>query len=265
MITLIQQGILLIGTLSGAITDIKTGYIYDWITYPMIIIGLILSIMQGQMTNLLIAGIIFVILLIGYKFGKIGGGDVKLFTAISLLNPFNNIEFIITLIFTASLLSMTFYSTNYIIKYLKKGIELKKEKEGIKKAIFFSLILVGYLAILLNFGMIKIEIAIILGIPFLLGLIFIALQNGIKENFFEKKIKLKDAEEDEILSKNNPQKILDIVNGKELIEEKEIALLKKHNIKEIIVLRNLPKFGPFIFLGTIIALNYPTLIITLLF
>lgn len=74
MITLIQQGILLIGTLIGAITDTKTGYIYDWITYPMIIIGLILSITQGQLTNIIIAGTLFIILLIGYKLGKIGEG-----------------------------------------------------------------------------------------------------------------------------------------------------------------------------------------------
>jgi Flp pilus assembly protein protease CpaA len=264
MITIIQQGILLIGTLVGAVTDIKTGYIYDWITYPMIILGLILSIMQGQLTNIVLAGILFLILLIGYKLGKIGGGDVKLFSGICLLNPYNNIEFIVTLIFCASLLSMTFYSTNYTLKYFKSGIDLKKEKEGIKKAIFFSIILIGYLAILLNFKMIKIEIAIILGIPFLLGLIFIALQNGIKEKFFEKKIKLKDAEEDEILSKNNPEQIFKLIKGKELIEEKEIELLKKHKIREIIVLRNLPKFGPFIFLGTLIALYYPNLITIIL-
>ena len=261
MITLIQQGILLIGTLIGAITDTKTGYIYDWITYPMIIIGLILSITQGQLTNIIIAGTLFIILLIGYKLGK--SGRDKLFTAISLLNPYNNPEFIITTIFTASILSMTFYSTYYIIKYLKKG-KIKKEKNEIKKAIIYSTIIIGYFAILLNLKMIKIETTIILGIPITLGIIFIAFQNGIKENFFEKKIKLKNAEEDEILSKNNPQKILNLVNGKELVEEKELTILKKHKIKEIIVLRNLPKFGPFIFLGTIIALTHPTLITTLL-
>lgn len=260
MITLIQQGILIIGTLTGAITDIKTGYIYDWITYPMIILGLILSIMQGQLTNILLAGIIFVILLIGYKFGKIGGGDVKIFTAISLLNPYNNIEFIITIIFSASLLSMTFYSTKYTIKYAKLGINLEKEKEGIKKAIIIGLIILIYLIGMIKLNLIELYSAILLGTPFLFGLTFLALQNGIKNNFFEKKIKLKEADEDEILSKNNSQKILKLIQGKELIEKKEIELLKKNKIREIIVLRNLPKFGPFIFIGTIIAINYPNLI-----
>ncbi len=265
MLQLIQQVILTIGTLISAITDTKTGYIYDWITYPMILLGLILSIMQGQLINLASAGAIFLVLLVGYKLGKIGGGDVKLFTGICLLNPYNNIEFIITIIFCASLLSMVFYSTYYTIKYVKIGINWKAEKSGIKKAILFGVLLTVYLLILLKFEMIEIQIAILLGIPFFFGLIFIALQNGIKENFFEKKIKLNQAEEDEILSKNNSEKILKIVNGKELIEEKEINLLKKNKIKEIIVLRNLPKFGPFIFLGTLIATQYPTLITLLLF
>ena len=62
MITLVQQAALFIGTLVGGATDAKTGYIYDWITYPMIILGIILSLIQLQFFNIASGAIIFVLL-----------------------------------------------------------------------------------------------------------------------------------------------------------------------------------------------------------
>ena len=51
MLQLIQEAALLIGTAAGAVTDAKTGYIYDWITYPMLAAGVILSVTQQQWKN----------------------------------------------------------------------------------------------------------------------------------------------------------------------------------------------------------------------
>jgi len=265
MITLIQQVTLILGTLIGAITDTKTGYIYDWLTYPMILIGIITSISLQQINNLIIAGTIFVALFIIYKLGKIGGGDVKLFTAITLLNPYNDLNFIITTIFISALLSMIFYSTYYIIKYVRNGINFEKNKESIIKAIILGIILLAYMIVAVLNNLFTLQKAIILAIPFALGIIFLAFQNEIKENFFEKKIKLSEVEEDEILSNNNSEKILTLLNNKQLLEEKEFQLLKKHKIKEIKVMRNLPKFAPFIFLGTLTATYIPEIITIILF
>lgn len=265
MLQLIQQTILLLGTLTGAITDTKTGYIYDWITYPMILIGIILSISQGQINNLIYAGIIFIVFFLAYKFGKLGGGDVKIFAGICLLNPYNNINFLTTTIFSAAILSMIFYSSYYTLKYAKKGINLSKNKEGIIKGAIFEIILLTYLGIMVYYQGINLEVGILLGIIFTLGIIFVALQKEIKKEFFDKKVKLKEIEEDEIISQNNNQTILKLLKGKDLIEEKEKELLRKNKITEIIVLRNLPKFGPFILLGVVIGIMYPNLIINLLF
>ncbi|MEM4327316.1 MAG: hypothetical protein QXZ13_04085 [Candidatus Diapherotrites archaeon] len=44
---------------------------------------------------------------------------------------------------------------------------------------------------------------------------------------------------------------------KEVMQPKEIKELEKIGIKKILVYRDLPKFGPFIFIGTIIALTMP--------
>ncbi|MDD3083537.1 MAG: A24 family peptidase [Candidatus ainarchaeum sp.] len=259
MISTIQQIILFLGTLVGGITDTKTGYIYDWITIPMIILGLILNILQIQLFNLVSGGIIFLTLLIGYKLGKIGGGDVKIFTSIALLNPFNKIDFLITLFFFATISSMVFYSIYYLIKYYKKGIIFEREKKGIYNAIILGTILFFYLIIMNNLRMAQLHTILILSIPIITGLIYFALQKGIKEEFFEKKILIKNLEEDEIVGEKNNKIIKKLLNGKVLLGKKEIAYLKKQKIKSIFVLRNLPKFGPFIFIGTIIAIIWPEL------
>ncbi len=258
MLQLIQQIILLLGCTTGAITDAKTGYIYDYITIPMIVCGIILSILQMQWTNLIFGTIIFVLLYITYKLGKIGGGDVKLFAAIALLNPYNDYYFLVTTLFFAAMSAMVFYAIYYFIKYLRIGINLKDNKKGIIKATIFGIIIVAYFGIMVSKGYIALSTAELIIIPIFFGLIFIALQEGIKKNFFEKKILLKDLEDDEVIAEGrNNDKIIELLKGKQLLGEKEIALLKKYKISSIYVLRGLPPFGPFILLGILAALTQP--------
>jgi Flp pilus assembly protein protease CpaA len=263
MLVIIQQIAVLLGTLIGGVTDAKTGYIFDWITYPMIILGVLLSLIQLQWFNLVSGVAIFLILFLFYKFGKLGGGDVKIFTGIAFLNPFNEINFVITLIFFAAIFSMLFYSIFYTIKYIRITKSFENEKKNISKSILLVLIIVIYFATLLMLNLVRIDFVIILGLPLLGGAIYIGLQDGIKKNFFDKKVSLGKLEEDEIPSENNSQKILKLLSGKKLVGKKEIQILKKNKIKELIVLRNLPKFGPFIFLGTIIAIINPAFFVSL--
>jgi Flp pilus assembly protein protease CpaA len=264
MIIIIQEIILILGALLSAYIDAKTGYIYDWITYPMIALGIILAVISSSYFNLASAAVIFIVLLIAYKFGKIGGGDVKLFTAIALLNPFNEIYFLTTLFFIATLSAMVFYSIYYFIKYAKIGINWEREKNNTYNAIFMGLAILAYFFILVQYEVVNILFLFFVGLPLLIGLVFVALQKGIKLEFFEEKIKTKDLEDDEILGENNSEKIKKMFKGKVLIGEKEIKLLNKNKIKSIFVLRNLPKFGPFIFVGTIFAIYLPNFLIILL-
>jgi len=257
MINLIQQVALFLGTLVGGATDAKTGYIYDWVTYPMVIIGVLLSAIQLQYFNLASGVAIFVILFVVYKLGKIGGGDVKIFTGIALLNPYNELNFLITLVFFAAISSMVFYSIFYSIKYIRIGFVKKDNEKGIRSALFLGAVLIAYFVIMLQTGLIGLEFIILVGFPFIFGLLFIALQDGIKKEFFEKNVSLGKMEEDEVISENNTRQILKILNGKKLLGDKEINLLKKNGIKSLIVLRDLPKFGPFIFVGTVFALLSP--------
>ncbi len=258
---MIQQGVLLIGTLAGAVTDAKTGYIYDWITYPMILLGLLLSIAQGQWVNIGLAGILFITSYLAYRFGKIGGGDVKIFAGIALLNPYNDINFLMTIAIMSASGAMMFYSTYYIIKYVRKGIKIEDNKKGIMHSAIIFVSLVAYLVILGDIGLLNSGMMMFVGIPFCFGLVFMAFQKGIRKNFFEESITLKQWEEDEVIAEEaNTKKVLRLLRGKTLITKKEILLLKKEGVLRIVVLRNLPKFGPFIFIGTLIAVLWPNFI-----
>lgn len=262
LITLLSQAGLLIATGVGAITDAKTGYIYDWITYPAIALGLVLSvatcILSGVSTNLIIGGILFVSLYAMYYFGKIGGGDVKLFVAIALLNPTQNAQFLFTILLFATASAITFYSVYYTIKYFRKGINVVNEREGIIKAI-----LIGAAVTLLYFfgglsTMLLNPIATLFGIPLVTGLIYVALEKGIKEQFFYVTIKTKTITEDEIIVPERlSNKAALLLRGTHLVGEKEAALLTKNKITTITVLRNLPVFGPFIFVGVVLTLLNP--------
>jgi len=264
MLQLIQQIILLLGVTTGAITDAKTGYIYDWITMPMIICGIILSILQMQWINLIAGAVVFVLLYATYKLGKLGGGDVKLFAAIALLNPYNDYFFLVTVLFFAAMGAMVFYSIYYFIKYARIGINLKENKKGIQKALLFAIIIFVYFGTMVWKNFITLNVAELIIIPIIFGLIFVALQEGIKKNFFEKKIVLKDLEEDEVVAQGrNTSKILLLLKGKQLLGEKEIQLLKKHKITSVYVLRGLPPFGPFILFGIIMALTQVDFLSTL--
>jgi Flp pilus assembly protein protease CpaA len=258
MLQIIQQVVLLIGTATGAATDAKTGYIYDWITYPMIIIGLILSIIQQQWVNVGIGAAIFAIMYIAYRFGKIGGGDVKIFTAVALLNPINQPVFLFTVLFFSAVSAMIFYAVFYTLKYRRIGIKFKDNQKGITKAVIFGAIIIFYFAMLAQMKLIGIPSMVIMLTPLLFGLLFIALQEGIKKNFFEAKIAISKLEEDEVIAEGrNPKNVEKMLKGNQLIGEKEKALLKKAGIKSLYVLRKLPPFGPFILVGVIAAIIQP--------
>ncbi|MEI7960887.1 MAG: A24 family peptidase [archaeon] len=258
MLQLIQQAILLIGTATGAVTDAKTGYIYDWITYPMIALGAILAITQQQWINLELGVVVFGLLYLAYKFGKLGGGDVKLFTAIALLNPTNNPMYFFTIMFFAAISATIFYSVYYTSKYLRSGGEIKENKNGIIKAIVLGAVIVIYFTLLSTYQMISVESAILLATPLMFGIMFIAFQEGIRKKFFEAKITIGKLEEDEVIAEGrNNNKIMKIMGNKQLIGEKEKTLLKKAGVKAIYVLRKLPPFAPFILVGVIGAIAYP--------
>lgn len=274
----LREAIILIGSFLAAYTDYKTGLIFDKITYPMIGIGIFLNLFElGKEVSsdkfLELFGVGIAVFVLGYGMywlGKIGGGDVKLFTAIGLLLPFEtgifplNI-FVLNALIWAGISSLIFYGVYYILKYARKGIELKENKEGMKKAAGLGILIVFYFFLVYSAGLEK--LIFVLLIPLSIALIFIALEKGIKKEFFLKKISLKEIEEDEVIAVEFTEKeVLEKLKLglKGVIGEKEKIELEKQGVKELFVFRGLPKFGPFIFVGVLINLIFPQILIALL-
>jgi len=76
----------------AAVTDLRWGRVYNWLVYPAIAVGLLLPAISGDLPGLkdhaLAAGLAFVVLLVCYAVGGLGGGDVKLLTAVGALGGY---------------------------------------------------------------------------------------------------------------------------------------------------------------------------------
>jgi len=260
-ILFLKQVIALIGTALASYTDIKTGLIYDEITYPMIAFGLLFNLVEFNLNAFLLAAVVFVIGYLLYFGGKIGGGDVKLFLGLALLVPFVGGQiFILNVIVISGIVSILFLSVYYLIKYAKAGISIEDNKQGIVKAIILLFVFFVYFYFGLSNNLFSINFIIFIGIPIFFALTFVAFEHGIKKNFFLKKIELKNLEEDDLIAtefldeeirKNLSLKFKGIIDKN--VERKLIQL----KVKNILVYRGLPKFAPFVLIGVIISVFFP--------
>lgn len=263
-ILLLREMIAIIGTTIAAYTDFKTGLIFDEITYPMILFGIIFNILEFDLNVFIISAIVFTAGYILYFTGKIGGGDVKLFAGLALLVPFvNGTVFILSVLAVSGFASVLFLSVYYLAKYAKKGIKLSENTQSIKKGVLFFFVLLVYFYFGLSSGLFSVTFTLFAGVPALFALVFVSLEQGIKKNFFLKKVLLKDLEEDdliaaEFLDKKTREKVS--VGFKGIIDkalEKKLAALK---ITEVPVYRNLPKFAPFVLAGVIVSILFPDIL-----
>ena len=263
LILLARIAVLLAGSAVAAYTDAKTGLIPDKITYAMIAAGIALNLIEFDVGLFLVPVIVFAFGFALYWAGKIGGGDVKLFTGIAMLLPFLNEKvFIAHVLLAAAVLSIVFYSVYFVTKYARKGISLEENRQGIVKAVVLGAMIAAYIYYMHSAGFLALEAAIIFFATSLFALVFIAFEAGIKKNFFLKEIALGELEEDEVvagdfLNQEIKEKLR--LKGKGVLGEREIEKLRQAGVKRIAVYRNMPPFAPFILLGCIIVLAWPEL------
>jgi prepilin peptidase CpaA len=76
---------------AAAVFDLRRGMVYNWLTYPAIVAGLVLGAVEGAaagdtldgLTNHVLGlGFGFGVLFVAYLLGGMGGGDVKLMGAV---------------------------------------------------------------------------------------------------------------------------------------------------------------------------------------
>jgi len=255
--------ILAIGSGAAAIQDAKTTLISDKITYAMIALGIIINLVELNWQGLVLGAIVFALGYLVYYLGKIGGGDVKLFTGIVFLMPFFNGKiFVISILVFSALLALVFYSAYFVSKYARKGINWKENSQNIKMSIVLGIVFFGLLAILFAGGFEFTALLFLIIPPITLGLLFMAFETGIRKNFFLRKIAIEKLEEDEVIAMEfldeKTKKILGL-NAKRIMGEKEKEKLKKSGIKEVLVYRGMPPFAPFIFAAIILVLARPEL------
>jgi len=90
----ISVGVLVVLLVAAAVCDLKCGKVFNWLTYPAIVVGLALAALRGAvagdawdgLTDGLIGfGFGFGVLMVAYLVGGMGGGDVKLMGAVGAL------------------------------------------------------------------------------------------------------------------------------------------------------------------------------------
>ena len=82
-----------------------------------------------------------------YYTGKIGGGDLKLFTGIALLVPYlpqSPYPFVLLAMFVAAIAAIIALTAYYVPKYAMKGIDVKLNQKGIVSDAVLAIVLFGY-------------------------------------------------------------------------------------------------------------------------
>lgn len=253
-----KEIIVIVAAALAAYTDWKTGFIYDRITYTLIAMGVIISAVELNFESFMIAAVVFVFGYLLYYTGKIGGGDVKLFVGISLVMPMvEGMPFIINALVYATMFAVVALSAYYVPKYIRRGIRWKEDFPKIILSIFVGVAFSFYVFFITQTGLLPFWFLGAISIVLIAGLVFLAFERGIRREFFLKNIKVKELEEDELVA----IEFIDLklkeklgMKFKGVIDEKEKKRLLKMKIKEILVYRNLPKFGPFVLAGVVIAI-----------
>lgn len=271
-IFIIRIIILLLAVALAAYFDYKTGYIYDWISLPLIAIGLILNIFTYSWKNLipivLIALGIYLFGYFAYYFGKIGGGDIKLFIGIHLILPhLNNQLLIFWVIIASSLLSVTFVSISYMFKLypkikINKSFWKRKKLNILKYSILFLLFLAFVIFATSTGDMPKIVYITIP--PMFLGSTIVIFEDEIKKYIYLRQKPVAKLDEGDVFASEFATKelITKLKLGKRTVLEKEdIKRAKLLRLKALPIFDNLPRFGIYILLGVLCVLIFGSLLL----
>lgn len=259
---LLRQAVVLLAGAVSAYTDWKTGLVLDKITYPLIAIGIALNVLEQQWIGLALG---MAVLVFGYAFyftGKIGGGDVKLFTGVAFALPFfGNGIFLLSSLFVGAIAAVVFFTAFFAGKYLlKKGINFKENKQGFLNALMFGAVLLLYLFFVLQLHVLSLVSIIALAVPLLFGLVFLAFERGIRKEFFLKRAKLSELEEDELLATEFEDKKNSCTAGFEAernLGNKRNRKIKESKNKRSAGLQECPEVCPVLFPGLLNCNGFP--------
>lgn len=265
--------IVLVGTAIAAYWDHKTGIVPDKLSHSMIILGAILVPLTfpGQILTVYAVGaIVFGLGFLLYSFGQLGGGDVKLFTAIALLIPFYpdllfrtfssiGIEPVVAIypfigsvfVFAGIIGPMFISSIRFHLKIRGKKREVENYRGKLFKGLILSLLVVPlavfWSAFSLGF--------LVLLVPMAITLPLIPFKRDVVRLFFSKTKSLQDLNDDDVLALEevSEEKKKDLGLWRKTFTPPEIRKIKKKaeekGYEEIKVCEGMTRFVPYIFVS----------------
>ncbi len=279
-LTLLSYLIAVVGTGLSAYFDLKTTYIPDEITHSMIVLGVLLLFIRFNPTSALIylgiAVTVFVLGFLVYTLGQLGGGDVKLYTALALLVPTFDTVFkfpsppyppIVSIFFTSAVFGSFFIS----LRYLAKIIADRKKIKNFNKKILVSLTVFSVmLALAYAFLVVSPGFSIIL-VMISVGALIYPFNKDVMHMYAMEYKEVSKLTEDDIIAVDKldkeTAKCLGLSVRKTYLSfelEKIKKRAKKCGVDVIPVYENLPTFGAYIFIGLLFTILFGDMIFTLL-
>ena len=252
-----------LGILIASISDIKTQEVPDFVTYSMIFSGLSLRALHAFTYNelsyftfaLINLSIFFVIANILYYTKQWGGGDAKLLMGISVVfatypnfllqyfTPKISISFPLAIFINILLIGLIYNLIWAIVlaiknkqKFIKEFKNINKKLKITKKLIFLIIILLIFSSIMLKTSLILIFV-ILLIFTFYLTIFIKAIENAC----MLKIISIKELREGDWIQQNISYKNK-LIYKKSFtgVSKKQIYLIKKTNLKKILIKEGIP-------------------------
>jgi Flp pilus assembly protein protease CpaA len=277
VIELLLISVGLIGLLAASISDLKTREVPDWISYGLIISGMVLRGMQSLAASdwwYLGYGVIGLVVawIIGnlmFRAKQWGGGDAKLIMGIGTIFvtrpsylPLHDIPFLAVTLINTMLVGAVYgilYGIFLAIKNGKKFLQAAGKINKEKKVKMFKIIALSIAIIVIlisKFTAIETGIKMALGIASLLMLLYpyvFILIKGVEKSSLFKHISVNKLTPGDWVEQDVYKNGKIIYKKKPLgIEKEDILILTKAKIKEVLVKEGIPFIPPF-FIGVLIS------------
>ena len=270
-----------LGLIIGTYTDFKIREVPDWLSYSLIVAGLGLRLLYSTITfdwmfflyGLLGFGIFLALAFIMYYAGQWGGGDSKVLMGIGALlgfelNPFSFfIGFFINLLIIGALYGMgwsIFLAIKNRKNFKKEFMNLQKKNKKLNLISFISLFILSIIFFLIiSDPMLKL-ISIIFFIFIYFSLHMYIFTKSVENSSMYKLYPISKLTEGDWIAKIVKYKGKYLCGPKDLgISKKQIELLKKYKIKQVLVKEGIP-FIPSFLLAFIITYIWGNLMFLLL-
>ena len=261
---LVRIAIALLGTLATVYYDIfNNRNVPDNLLYAFIIVAFLTNLVFLDVDILIygagLTAILFAAGFVLYRMGQIGGADLFVICAITLLLPihpsFLQTPFNYPLIFSTLLYSGVVFAVFSLFYFARMIAKSNKAKPNLTYLVlllpylFFAYIFMGAPF----FSPVYFFIASIL---LLSSIFFLVFRDAINDAIIGK-VKVSSLKGDEdVLAKEKSEALMKKLKIGPVLGKEEVAKLKKAKVKEVWIYASLPPFLPFLLLGLIAAILF---------